>query len=637
MMLERETPAPARAGVKAGTQKRGGNVVSPYISHFTTTPQIVQIRSLALPLWLPPELEAIPQWVGWRREESTDKEGKPKVDKIPVNVHTGGNAATSAPSTWATLDEALDYYHAHPDLVSGIGLVVRNTQILAVDLDHAIDEAGELKPWALDIVRQLDTYTELSPSGRGLRLFAIGEKPGPRQMCHKKGIELYDTTSVKFVTFTGHHLPGTPLVVNTRPAEIAALYRATFPDKPQPERRNEPQPVSLDDTALLQKAFAAKNGADFLALWRGNASSHPSPSEADLALCCNLAFWTGGDAKRIDRMFRQSGLLRDKWDERHAGDGSTYGEMTVDKALELTADHYTPQQAKPAQPAEPPAALAAWQPTTEDYGQCPLCSSWHPMLTHDRRAMVGHHYCHKAKCPVWRKKRAHDALETAGVHLWPVVYMGQEDDGEDWEKLRDSFGATDGWLGAPQEDDIVPFVSSVPRPGTTPIAHDLAIEIMAEAIQGIPKGKRVRKPKQGKLKRAAAGLEKRTVRKPKPEPLFNLASLNNTGVDRLLGVLTRLGAEVQRYRGWYISSVLSDAQMEKLRSECDTIASDLNLKRLVGNSCIVEPQRDYASISPGPPLPEQPGYALMPDNQRRLARIMALEDTETAFLERTVR
>ena len=56
-------------------------------------------------------------------------------------------------------------------------------------------------------------------------------------------------------------------------------------------------------------------------------------SRADLALCGLLAFWTGGDAVRIDRLFRNSALMREKWDERHTADGTTYGQMTIAKSL----------------------------------------------------------------------------------------------------------------------------------------------------------------------------------------------------------------------------------------------------------------------------------------------------------------
>jgi primase-polymerase (primpol)-like protein len=86
-----------------------------------------------------------------------------------------------------------------------------------------------------------------------------------------------------------------------------------------------------DDAHTLARAYAARNGAKFGALWRGDWSGYPSQSEADQALCNHLAFWTQGDPAAIDRLFRRSGLYRDKWDTRR-GD-ATYGSRTIATAL----------------------------------------------------------------------------------------------------------------------------------------------------------------------------------------------------------------------------------------------------------------------------------------------------------------
>jgi primase-polymerase (primpol)-like protein len=61
-----------------------------------------------------------------------------------------------------------------------------------------------------------------------------------------------------------------------------------------------------------------------------------------MALCCLLAFWTGGDTSRIDSLFRDSGLMREKWDEQHYSDGSTYGEVTVERAVDITDEFFEP-------------------------------------------------------------------------------------------------------------------------------------------------------------------------------------------------------------------------------------------------------------------------------------------------------
>jgi putative DNA primase/helicase len=94
------------------------------------------------------------------------------------------------------------------------------------------------------------------------------------------------------------------------------------------------QPVCIDDAALIEKMRSAANGSKFASLWSGDCSEYPSESEADLALCSILAFWTGKDAGRIDGLFRQSGLMRDKWDR------DDYRQRTLAAAIATTHDVY---------------------------------------------------------------------------------------------------------------------------------------------------------------------------------------------------------------------------------------------------------------------------------------------------------
>ena len=102
--------------------------------------------------------------------------------------------------------------------------------------------------------------------------------------------------------------------------------------------------VDLTDEKLLEKARNAANGEKFERLWRGDISSYESHSEADMAFCCLLAFWTGGDEKWMDELFRQSELLRPKWDEQHFTNGDTYGEHTVERAINGVSDFYEPSE-----------------------------------------------------------------------------------------------------------------------------------------------------------------------------------------------------------------------------------------------------------------------------------------------------
>jgi putative DNA primase/helicase len=135
------------------------------------------------------------------------------------------------------------------------------------------------------------------------------------------------------MTVTGSHVSGTPLTIRPRDAQLCVVHRC-FIAPPPPSQESAPASpahVELDDRDLLTRAMRAKNGAKFARLWHGDTSAYASPSEADLALCAILAFWTGGNRDRIDRLFRQSALMRQKWDDRRGE--QTIGSMTIARAL----------------------------------------------------------------------------------------------------------------------------------------------------------------------------------------------------------------------------------------------------------------------------------------------------------------
>ena len=145
----------------------------------------------------------------------------------------------------------------------------------------------------------------------------------------------------RFFTVTGAHVEGTPAVVEERSGELQELHAALFP----PEEAREPVPGPtptesttdlLSDGEVIAKASAAANGQKFKALWSGNwQGMYPSQSEADEAMCCELAFWTGRDPARMDALFRQSGLYRQKWER------SDYRGDTLARAVARTAETYT--------------------------------------------------------------------------------------------------------------------------------------------------------------------------------------------------------------------------------------------------------------------------------------------------------
>ncbi|MDA0734837.1 MAG: phage/plasmid primase, P4 family [Chloroflexi bacterium] len=275
---------------------------------------------------IPQELRDLPQWVCWKL---LHKQGAAKPTKVPVAAKNCQPASTTDSTTWSTFDVALSAYYG--GLGDGVGFVFTvDDPYVGVDLDGCYNSgSGALEGWAQDIVARLSSYTELSPSSTGVHIILKGELPDGRR--RTDSIEMY--SEGRYFTMTGKLLDQTFCKVELRTEELKSLHHEIFRNEspslsPSPSIKSGPVP---DDADLIRRARAAKNGNVFSKLWQGDFSGYQSHSEADLALCSSLAFWTKGEAVRMDRLFRQSGLFRSKWDEQHGA--FTYGQMTVAKAL----------------------------------------------------------------------------------------------------------------------------------------------------------------------------------------------------------------------------------------------------------------------------------------------------------------
>lgn len=158
---------------------------------------------------IPQELRDLPQWVVWHYTWHDGKWTKP-----PYDVRVGELASTTDPSTWASFEVVWTAYQTGE--YDGIGLALREANgLVGIDLDHCRDpDSGDIDAWALDIVQDIETYTEVSPSGTGLRLFTRGTLPPHGR---KQGdIEVY--IGGRYLTITGCHLEGTPSPL--RPATL---------------------------------------------------------------------------------------------------------------------------------------------------------------------------------------------------------------------------------------------------------------------------------------------------------------------------------------------------------------------------------------------------------------------------------
>lgn len=298
---------------------------------------------------VPSELKEREQWVLWKREK---RHGK--VTKVLLNCRNGRPAESDAPETWSRFEDAVEGLTVFGE-ADGIGFVFSaDDPYVGIDLDSCVDADGEIATWARDLINEIDTYTEKSPSGTGIHMLARGDLPPHGR--RKGPFEIYNRE--RYFTITGDHVWDTPTGIKERREEILALHRRVFPPPVVAVNGAKPlQPISVDDETLIEKARQANPRFDLL--WTGDRRGYDSASEADLALCDHLAWWTGNDVERIERLFGQSALVREKWTNR-----PDYRAMTIAKAVSGVTSSYSPSR-NGAQPHPRETEAIEEEPDTE--------------------------------------------------------------------------------------------------------------------------------------------------------------------------------------------------------------------------------------------------------------------------------
>ena len=275
---------------------------------------------------IPDELKACPQWVGWRYEWRTDKKGEGKWTKPPYQPN-GNPAKSTDPNTWSSFEDVRRAYQRGG--FDGIGFVLTaNDPYTAFDLDHCLNANAEvIDSRVANYVTQLNSYTERTPGGDGLRVIVRAKlPPGGRK---KGNLECYDNQ--RYVTLTGASFPagGYPFSIVNRQTEVEAIHAEIFVERDQPRARERAstETLNLDDAALINKA--RKDSAKFAALADGQWQSQgfKSQSEADLFYCSKLAYWTNRGPAPIDTLFRRSGLMHEKWNR------DDYRQRTIAEAI----------------------------------------------------------------------------------------------------------------------------------------------------------------------------------------------------------------------------------------------------------------------------------------------------------------
>lgn len=286
---------------------------------------------------IPEALRLRPQWVTWRfvlRDR--------KWTKIPFDPF-GRHASTTDPTTWGTFDEVrASYLRGGSD---GIGFVFSGEDgFTGVDLDSCVNpDTGEWTAEAAEILARFDTYSELSPTGTGIKLFLRGDVRsilGDGRSGSKHGnYEAY--TAGRYFTLTGKLAGFIPTLEERQ--DTLAWFVAQFinpkPLKPIPDTNGSYHPPSphLDDAKIWDAIKRSEKWPVIESLMNGDTKAYGGDDScADLALCNHLAFWFGPDPSRVEANFNLSKLAeRGKWRNR-----PDYRQRTIAKAVAACTRHY---------------------------------------------------------------------------------------------------------------------------------------------------------------------------------------------------------------------------------------------------------------------------------------------------------
>ena len=285
----------------------------------------------------------------WRMEQRSGRK-----TKVPYDPKTGCKAKADTPSTFGTLDEAMDSLDKHG--YSGIGFNIteggpERARVGCIDHDHCITDGvlDEKAKAALDVLPE--AIVEYSPSGTGLHQFFlvpegfVFDKDSYYVNNRKTEKEIY------LPGVTNHFMTVTGEVFRNGTMEVTAEQLQTFLDTYMKRKTLMKVAVSvpeggsiLSDEEVLQK-LASEPDKKFIDMYEGNwepygADENWSQSDADMTVLMKLAFYCRGDMGQMDRLFRASGLMRDKWDRGLAG--STYGVVSMTNAINHCSAFYDP-------------------------------------------------------------------------------------------------------------------------------------------------------------------------------------------------------------------------------------------------------------------------------------------------------
>jgi hypothetical protein len=309
------------------------------------------------PEGIPASLRARRQWISWRYEWDARKA---KWLKIPKNPHTGRNAMANNPETWGTFEEAWRSFQERGH--DGVAYVTTaDDGILVLDFDGCVGKDGTIEAWARGDAQRAHSWAQRSVSGTGFHLFVEAapawdddrpwvtlKVPGARNLGKMPAIELI--AERRFICMTGRPPEGLPRYDDIAPRQdlVDEIYgrlreeeraKAKARANGHGHRTVQPQAspsASLAPEELLRqvRALPGEDGEDARRLLDRGVGVGENHSVKDIQLLIIMAKVTQHEPT-LDAAFRLTPLMRpEKWDERHHADGSTYGERTIERAIE---------------------------------------------------------------------------------------------------------------------------------------------------------------------------------------------------------------------------------------------------------------------------------------------------------------
>lgn len=309
--------------------KVGEHMGQATVSHDFNLPTIKSDSYYNIPL----ELQQLKQWVVHK-------------NKVPYQVN-GNSAKSNDPNTWDTFENVVQA--ARSGRYSGIGFMFsKDDEYVGIDIDKCYFN-GQFNETAEKLIDSLDSYTEFSPSSTGVHIIVKGSLPDYLTQTGFKnsryGVELYSFG--RYFTFTGNTESDNDIQERTdEVAEIIDEYFTKEQLAQYTETSFNADSFNLeDDSDTWRKMFNdSVTGQDIQVMYKGELIRSGDWSSTDYYLCQELAYYCDKDFIKMDRMFRNSGLYREKWDNTHGA--MTYGEMTLLKAAsskKLTISDYKKQ------------------------------------------------------------------------------------------------------------------------------------------------------------------------------------------------------------------------------------------------------------------------------------------------------